>query len=259
MTPRPRPHPPAEPPPRPVSASLLAGPAIASAAVAGHAAAAVDWPHWLRLTERKRRLAARCPLDALRAFQARYYLAATDASFRLEGMDLPPGDLAAALSRGGAARAFRSRQQQRARNHVAILRHLESLLRRGGTLKAPDVIRWYTSVACGLSTTRLDEPTAARLDGVVRQINSPHLGLRPAIQGITRLHRQMLADPVVPSFNGILARLLLRYHLGRCGLPPVVFVPELDGGTALLDEQRLLRRLLELIHGTYAALLPEDA
>jgi hypothetical protein len=68
----------------------------------------------------------------------------------------------------------------------------------------------------------------------------------------------MLADPVVPSFNGILARLLLRYHLGRCGLPPVLFAPDLDGAGRLLDEPRLLARLLELIHQSYGALLGSD-
>lgn len=194
---------------------------------------------------------------ATRAFWTGYYLAATDASFRLEGLNLPAGDVADALARGGAAaRAFRSRQQQRVRNHVAILRHLEHLLRRGATLRSADVVRWYTSIACGLSTTRLDEPTTSRLEGLVRQLNSPHLRLRPAIQEIARLHRQVLTDPVVPSFNGILARLLLRYHLGRCGLPPVLFVPNQDAGW-MLDEPRLLARLLDLIHHTYAALLAE--
>lgn len=222
-------------------------------------APAIDWPTWLRVTQRQRRLASDLGPHHARAFWANYYVTATDASFRLEGLNLPPGDLAAALARGGAAsRAFRSRQQQRVRNHVAILRHIEHLLRRGATLKSADVVRWYTSVACGLSTTRLDEPTTARLDGLIRQINSPHLRLRPALQEIARLHRQMLADPVVPSFNGILARLLLRYHLGRCGLPPVLFVPEQDAGR-LLNEARLLARMLELIHISYAAMLAKGA
>ena len=253
-----------EPWPRQVPAVRLARPATVVGASTSPlttpspprtAGPAIDWTTWLRVTERKRRLADGLDPRAGRAFWAGYYLAATDASFRLDGLILPPGDAAAALAPGGAAaRAFRSRQQQRVRNHVAILRHLEHLLRRGATLKSADVVRWYTSVACGLSTTRLDEPTAARLDGLVRQINSPHLRLRPALQEIARLHRQMLADPVVPSFNGILARLLLRYHLGRCGLPPVLFDPGQDAGR-MLDESRLLARLLELIHETYTVML----
>ena len=257
MTPDPWPHrpPPAPPPLGPIGRRVSG----AVHAARGTAPAAVDWAQWLRVAERGRRLAARRGGRAAKQFWADYYLAAPDASFRLEGLDLPPADLAAALARGGGAvRAFRSRQQQRVRNHVAILRRLDTLLRRGDALRPPEVVRWYTSIACGLSTTRLDEPTAARLEGVVRQVNSPHLRLRPAVQGIARLHRQMLADPLVPSFNGILARLLLHYHLGRCGLPPVLFAPHVDTTDRLLDEQQLLQRLLQLIHETYAALLANE-
>ena len=218
---------------------------------------AIDWPRWLRSTERQRRMLAR--RDG-RSFNrpvvwTLYYLEATDASFRLDGLALSTADLSAALARGSTAKTHpRSRQQQRARNHVAILRHLERLLSNAGALKSDDVVRWYTSIACGLSTEPLDEPTASRLEGIVRQINSPHLRLAPAIQGIARLHRQMLADPVVPSFNGILARLLLRYHLGRCGLPPVVFNPEHDGAV-MNDEQKLLSRMLDRIEQAYEAIL----
>jgi hypothetical protein len=225
--------------------------------------AEIDWPQWVRSTERKRRLAARqeVALPALAAPSSAswhgYFLAATDASFRLDGMHLPPRDLGAALARGWGVNVFRPRQQQRVRNHVAILRRIERLLRLGDALKSNEVVRWYTSVASGLSTTCLDEPTTVRLEGIVRQVNSPHLRLCPAVQGIARLHGQMLADPVVPSFNGILARLLLRYHLGRCGLPPVLFVPERDGAL-LLDEPRLLARLLELIDEAYATMLGKD-
>jgi hypothetical protein len=229
------------------------------------AAAAIDWPEWLRATERKRRQVARndggpsaggaAPAPAACPCWPGYFEAATDASFRLDGLVLPPDDLAAALARGSAGKAFRSRQQQRARNHVAILRSLEKLLRTGGSLKPGDVVRWYTSIACGLSTTRLDEPTTARLEAVVRRINSPQLRLKPAVQEIALLYRQWLSDPLVPSFNGILARLLLRYHLGRCGLPPVLFVPELDGGGKIPDERRMLERLLALIDAAYATLL----
>jgi hypothetical protein len=225
--------------------------------------AGIDWPQWSRSTERKRRLAARqqeesSPSSRTLLLSDAYFLAATEASFRLDGLDVSPRDLESALSRGWAGKAFRPRQQQRVRNHVAILRRVERLLGRGEALKPAEVVRWYTAVACGLSTTQLDEPTASRLDAIVRQVNSPHLRLCPAVQGIARLHRQMLADPVVPGFNGILARLLLRYHLGRCALPPVIFVPEVDGPGVLLDEKRLLARLLELIDSAYAALLGKE-
>lgn len=223
----------------------------------------IDWPRWLRETERKRRQIARQPdgqiSTALRPFWSTYYVSATEVSFRLDGMPLSHEDLVAALARGSAGKPCRSRQQQRGRNHVAILRRLETFLHRGTALKPDDVVRWYTSIACGLSTTQLDEPSRTRLDGIVRQINSPHLRLCPALQGIARLHAQMLADPVVPSFNGILARLLLRYHLGRCGLPPVVFSPETDNPEMMQDEQRLLSRLLEMIDKTHDTVLRGSA
>jgi hypothetical protein len=245
----------------PGSADAAAAAAAARLA-AGAAPGAVDWPAWSRNTERKRRIAARQEGSASTAapppLPVGYFLAATDASFRLDGLELPRRDVEAALARGWGAKAFRPRQQQRVRNHVAILHRIERLLRRGESLKSAEVVRWYTSVACGLSTTQLDEPTTVRLDTVVRQVNSPHLRLCPAVQGIARLHRQMLADPVVPSFNGILARLLLGYHLGRCGLPPVIFVPETDGSGVLLDERRLLARLPELIDVAYATMLAKQ-
>jgi hypothetical protein len=193
----------------------------------------------------------------LRPFWSWYFVAATDASFRLDGLVLPEADLSAALAPGWAHRSLGARQQQRVRNHVAILRSIERLLRRGHPLKPNDVVRWYTSVACGLSTTRLDDAAAARLDAVVRQVNSPHLRLAPAVQNIARLHRQLLVEPVVPGFNGILARLLLHWHLGRCGLPPVLFDAARDVG-AVPDEQRLLARLLELIDEAYATMLGKE-
>ena len=93
-----------------------------------------------------------------------------------------------------------------------------------------------------------------RLDHVVRRINSPQLRLQPALVDIAKLHVMLLRDPLVPSFNGILSRLLLRYHLGRIGLPPVVFDPNEDA-PSLLDETMLLARLLELIEQSYDRLL----
>ena len=220
-------------------------------------APAIDWPQWIRDTERKRRLIAAQTNGVSCCFWSTYYALATDASFRLDGLELPREHLESALARGAARKAIRSRQQQRVRNHVGILRHLERLLSTGGPLKGDDVLRWYTSIACGLSTTRPDESATARLDAIVRQINSPHMRLCPALQAIARLHREMLTDPIVPSFNGILARLLLRYHLGRCGLPPVVFDAQRDA-VIVHNEQRLLPRLLELINTAYASLLKDD-
>jgi hypothetical protein len=115
------------------------------------------------------------------------------------------------------------------------------------------VIRWYVGVSAGLSTTGLDQPTAARVDDVVRRINSPQMRLQAALPEVASTHVRLLADPLVPSFNGILARLLLRYHLGRCNLPPVVFDPELDGRPA--SPEALARRLVELLDRSYDGLL----
>jgi hypothetical protein len=83
-------------------------------------------------------------------------------------------------------------------------------------------------------------------------MNSPQLRLGPALREIATMHVLLLADPFVPGFNGILARLLLRYHLGRCGLPPVLFDPAADAAH-LASEATLLPRLLDLITESYEA------
>jgi hypothetical protein len=179
----------------------------------------------------------------------------TRASFRLDGIDLPEREVMDAVAAGAAGResvgpGFRSRQGQRLRNHVAILRRIQQLVRRGHALTAATIVRWYTSVSCGLTSARLDAGSLARLERVARQINCPHLHLRPAIEEIARLYAELLTDPVVPSFNGILARLILTSHLGRCGLPPVLFDPARDAPPPA-DAGGLLRRLLELVQQSY--------
>jgi hypothetical protein len=65
---------------------------------------------------------------------------------------------------------------------------------------------------------------------------------------------KLLADPLVPAFNGILARLLLRYHLGRCKLPAVVFDAEADRRVSGGGEG-MVRRLVELLERSYDQLL----
>jgi hypothetical protein len=42
------------------------------------------------------------------------------------------------------------------------------------------VIRWYTGISAGLSTTGLNQTTEARLAEVVRRINSPQMRMQPA-------------------------------------------------------------------------------
>jgi hypothetical protein len=217
----------------------------------------IDWKCWARGIERKRKA-----LDRLGAGNGngrhgvwRFYLArVTRASFQLDGIDLPERAAADALAVGAAGRVCRSRQGQRLRNHVAILRRIGGMVRHGQPLSGGAVVRWYTSISCGLSSARLDGESLARLERVARQINSPHLNLRPAVEETARLYYEILADPIVPSFNGILARLLLGCQLGRCGLPPVLFDPASDRALPA-DPAALLRRLLELVQKSYDCLL----
>ena len=211
----------------------------------------------VRALERKKRLFDRLPpLPPRDGPFPGYFERATLVSFRLDGLQVNNAEVTHALARGAAGRACRSRSAQRVRNHVAVLRHVEALLRRGHPLQPAHVIRWYTSVACGLSSGRIDGQTAARIDQIASTMNSPHLRLWPAVQEIAGLHVRLLADPFVPGFNGILARVLLRYHLGRCGLPPVVFDPDADA-PRMTSETALLPRLLDLILESYQLAITE--
>jgi hypothetical protein len=214
----------------------------------------IDWTRWLRLIQRKRRMAARPDSPKKSAPPVAYFAAVTFNSFQLEGIPLNPLEVTQAVSHGAARKGFRSRSSQRIRNHVAILRRIEKSLRAGVSLTSQTVVRWYTSISCGLSLAALDETNMARLDNVVRRINSPQFRLQPAITEIAHIHAQLNADPLVPSFNGILARLLLQYHLGRCGLPRVLFDASVDS-SLMKDEPRLLRRILELVDSAYETAL----
>jgi hypothetical protein len=184
-----------------------------------------------------------------------YFAIATLRSFQLEGIPLNQSEFTHAVARGWGVKGLRSRTQQRVRNHVAILRRIELSLRAGATLTSQTVVRWYTLISCGLSLAGLDEISMARLENVVRRINSPQFRLQPAITEIAHVHAQLNSDPLVPSFNGILARLLLEYHLGRCGLPRVVFDASADS-TLLKDESRLLKRILEMVDAAYEIAKP---
>jgi hypothetical protein len=226
---------------------------------------AAKWTTWLRSVERWRRQTAAAnhgngngngngsrpriviPID--------YLAAITVASFQLDGHDVSNDHLMHALAHGVDRRQIRSRQSQRIRNHLAILRRITAGQRPGRDLRAAAVVRWYTSVSCGLSTTALDDTRLSRIDAVVRRMNSPQLRLQPAIQEIARLHVQLLTDPLMPSFNGILARLLLEYHLCRCGLPPVLFDPASDAAV-VHSEPLLLGRLLDLIEAAFGMVIP---
>ena len=194
-----------------------------------------------QLVRRRAALADPLPAD--------YLERATCVSFRMDGVELDNAEFRAALARVGP-RGCRSRAAQRVRNHVAILRRIESLLARTQPLQVSDVVRWYTSIASGLSSGGIADAALARIDRVVSAVNSPRLRFWPAVKEVTALHVNLLTDPFVPGFNGILARLLLRYHMGRCGLPPVVFDPETDP-PRLTSVAKLEPRLLELITRSY--------
>src|SRR5688500_7087769 len=222
----------------------------------GRPPAPADLKRLLRALERKRRLHTRAPSEPRAGRSAPlpdFYQRATFASFRLDGLDVSAAEVCKALAHGAAARACRPVSAQRVRNHVAILRHIERLLRSGRPLGGRAVIRWYTSVACGLSGGWIDDHTPYRLEQIVSAMNSPQFRLGPAVQEIATVHVRLLNDPFVPGFNGILARLLLRYHLGRCGLPPVVFDADQDR-QRLGDVTTFLPRLLELLDESYEVL-----
>jgi hypothetical protein len=207
----------------------------------------VDWTRWLRAIERKRSVARSAGVGIPASFNRQMTLS----SFRLDGIDVTDADLDdAAARRTRARRSFASRQRQRLRNHMAILLSIARRLTRRQPLRVGQVVRWYTSVSAGLSMSSLDLPGMQRIESAVRRINSPQMRLQPAITEIARLHTDLLADPMFPSFNGILARLLLQVHLGHCGLPLVVFDPASDP-PRLNDPALLLPRLLELIDTSF--------
>ena len=216
----------------------------------------IDWPRWMRVLQRKRRLAARAAASANTPLE--YFAVNTLTSFQLEGICLQRDEVAAAILPGGTRRGFRSRTAQRIRNHVAILRKIESSLRAGATLTSQTVLRWYTSISCGLSLASLDESHMLRLDNIVRRINSPRYRLQPALTEIAHVHVQLNIDPLVPSFNGILTRLLLQYHLGRCGLPRIMFNQPVDS-TLMKDESKLLKRILEMVDAAYEMVAGREA
>jgi hypothetical protein len=217
----------------------------------------IDWPRWVRMIQRKRRVAGRANSAAPANPPIEYFAINTLSSFQLEGIRLDHDEVAAAISQGWSSRGFRSRTAQRIRNHVAILRKIELSLRAGATLTSQTVLRWYTSISCGLSLAALDESAMARLENMVRRINCPRFRLQPALTEIAHVHVQLNDDPLVPSFNGILTRLLLQYHLGRSGFPRVMFNPVVDSAL-LRDEPRLLKRILEMVDSAYEMMVGRE-
>ena len=179
----------------------------------------IDWPRWTRLIDRKRR-----SLTTPRLWPGWVYRQSTQSSFCLEGIEVTDGDIAAAV----AARTLRSRHARRLRAHLAVLRRLDRCRRDRAGLSAGDVVRWYAAVSSGLNTAGPADANGERLAAVVRRVNSPHRRLQPAVTDIARVHADLLAEPIFPGFNGIVARLLLHVHLTASGLPPVVLDPTAD-------------------------------
>jgi hypothetical protein len=175
----------------------------------------------LRRAERQRRLLQRAHPKGV-VLPIEWLGRITYSSFRLESLSITERDVTEALSCGAGRRALRPPHLLRIRNHVAILRHIQKSTRRGQELKLAGVVRWYTSISCGLSMG-VDLSRADRLGQCLRRINSPQLRLQQAITDVSQVHAQLTSDPIFPGFNGILARLLLQYHLSRCRLPMVTF------------------------------------
>ena len=210
----------------------------------GPLTARIEWSTAVRRLDRKRKLAEK-------QYPATHLIgddpaAATAVSFNLEGIAVTPDQVAQAVQ---PSRALRSRAQQRLRNHVAVLLSLERCLQQQRPLTTDQVIRWYTSISSGLSTAALDGAAYSRLEQWVRQINSPQLRQPAAIQDIATVHFRILSDPLTPGFNGILARLLLRFHLGRCGMPAIRFDPQTDREFRNIDQ--LGHRLIELLEQSF--------
>ena len=184
--------------------------------------------------------------------------AATFCSFRLDGIDLSEREVHDALRHGSANPPLRGRSTQRIRNHASLLLHIDGAARGNETLTADTLLRWYTAMAAGLTPVAPPGSMLERLDVVARAVSSPQTRLGPALQDIARLHARLLRDPLFPGFNGILARLLLRYHLRRAGLPPVRFDPATDT-PHLLDETMLHARLIELLDEAFDRMLRGEA
>ncbi|HZZ41322.1 MAG TPA: hypothetical protein VFE58_00155 [Tepidisphaeraceae bacterium] len=210
----------------------------------------IDWTSWIRRADRKRRLVIR-PRAVL--FPTDYFCEATYSSFALADMNIVPAQVAEAVDACSTRRTFRSRQNQRIRNHIAILHQIESILEFRRHLSVDTILRWYTSISCGLSTYPLDSSVISRLNNITCEISTPQPRLRRAITQVATLHLTLLADPIFPAFNSILARLLLRYHLGRHSLPPVTFDPATDRPALNASLPRFLPLFLDRLESSLDA------
>ena len=213
----------------------------------GDGPAAIPVP-LLRQLERRRRIFAR--LVRTGRLPEEWFIRCTVSSFQLDGMDVREKDVDAAITSAADVRVLRSARLLRLRNHIAVLRRIERMIRLDLPLAAGEVVRWYTMMSSGLSITAIGQSRADRLGWVLRRINSPQLRIASALEEIAATHTHLLADPLFPGFNGVIARLLLQYHLARCQFPPILFDPKRDQAI-VQDERKLLMRLVELIGGSW--------
>lgn len=171
------------------------------------------------------------------------------ASLRLEGIPLAEADVVETLLKSGVRGDLRNRQAQMIRNHVAIQLHIERCLKKRCLLKPAMVLGWYSSLSAGLPMVSLDAGRMRRLEDVCRRVNSPPMQLESAVRDIAQLYCNLISDALVPSFNGVLVRLIMRYHLGRCSLPRVIFREELAGARDG-DDQRAYTAMVLLLESS---------
>ena len=158
---------------------------------------------------------------------------ATHASFAIEGIRASLEQVARAVGHQQRVRAFRSPLTHRIRAHAAILRCCERLIASERPLRLDHVVRWYTGLSAGVTSTPIESADVrARVECVVIRLNAPTSRLANAIGEAVALYHDLLRDPVVPGYNGIVARLMLNLQLGRSGLLPVIVDPAGDDGDA---------------------------
>lgn len=167
---------------------------------------------------------------------------ATSASFRIDGIPVTVEQVTRALGHRQSVRAFRSPLSNRLRAHAATLRCIERILAADEPLRPSHLYRWYAGLSAGLGAGFIDD--AGRAAEVTARANLPTTRLATALADVLQLYAEMMSRPIVPSYNGIVARLVMNLHLGRCGLLPVIVEPAEDAfAHGRLDEATLLNLL----------------
>ena len=172
-----------------------------------------------------------------------FLIDATHASFRIEGINASLEQVARAIGHQQRVRAFRSPLSHRIRAHASILRCCERLISTDRPLRGDHVVRWYTGLSAGVTSTPIESvDVRSRVESIVSRLNAPTSRLSSAIAEAVTLYHDLLRDPVVPGYNGIVARLMLNLQLGRSGLLPVIIDPAGDGrdDAAPIDEAILI-------------------